>query len=102
MTFSETARNLVNACTCGKMPLLKTQADCGLDGFGGSNPVDVFACYRAAILEDKVTVLDIEKHLSDGQLGEFIMKQESVKRLSCYTRVNGLKSMWTANMSGRT
>ena len=98
MKFRDTANNLVKACNDGKMPLLQTQADCGLDGFGGSNPVEVYTCYRTAILNDGVTALDIERHLRAGTLGEFILSKDNVRRLACYERVNDLKSVWTTNM----
>jgi hypothetical protein len=98
MKLCDTANNLVKACNDGTMPLLRTQADCGLVGFGGSNPVDVYTCYRTAILDDGVTALDIDRHLRTGTLGDFILSQDNVKRLACYDRVNGLKSAWTTNM----
>jgi len=98
MKLCDTANNLVKACNDGTMPLLRTQADCGLDGFGGSNPVDVYTCYRTAILDDGVTALDIDRHLRTGTLGDFILSQDNVKRLECYDRVNGMKSAWTTNM----
>jgi len=89
MKFRDTANNLVKACNDGTMPLLRTQADCGLGGLGGSNPVEVYTCYRTAILDDGVTALDIVRHLRTGTLFEFILYQDNVRRLSCYDRVNG-------------
>ena len=77
------AQELVNACKNNLFPSIATVTRFGLDG---NKPVEIFTCYRCAVLEDGVTARDIESNYSD--ISNFILKRsESVKYLDCYDSV---------------
>ena len=77
------AQELVDACKLNLFPSIATVTRFGLDG---NNPHGVFACYRSAILDDGVTVDDLERNYED--LNTLILRDSaSVSLLECYDSV---------------
>lgn len=77
------AQELVDSCKKNLFPNVATVTRFGLDG---SKPLEIFACYRCAILNDGVTADDIEKIYPD--MNTLILnRSESVRSLECYASV---------------
>lgn len=54
--------DLVHACHNNYFPELSVLTEFGIDGFGGTSPVDVLKCYQLAILHGGVTAEQLEDH----------------------------------------
>ena len=77
------AQELVDACNLNMFPSIATVTRFGLDG---NNPHGVFACYRSAILDDGVTVEELDSNY--GDLNTLILAESaSVRQLECYASV---------------
>jgi hypothetical protein len=55
------ASNLFESCVNNVFPSLHTMSKYGLDGNGGTNPMDILKCYSTAIKEGKLSQEELEK-----------------------------------------
>lgn len=53
--------DLFQSCMEGKFPTLKVMSQFGMDGCGGTNPLDIFNCYKTALKEGKLNIEDLKK-----------------------------------------
>jgi hypothetical protein len=76
------------ACLTDAFPDLATVTKFGLDGYGGTNPIAIFSCYKSAINGDGVTVDDINHAYEHGELNKLILENShSVKYNKYYEPV---------------
>lgn len=75
---------LVESCKNNQLPNIATMTSFGLDGWGGTNPIAVFGCYRAAVMKDGISSEQLDHHKQNGTLNEFILETLSNVKDSCY------------------
>lgn len=79
---------LVESCKNNHLPNIATMTSFGLDGCGGTNPVAIFGCYRAAVNVDGVTAKQLDYHRERGTLNQFILETlPKVKDCEYYEQV---------------
>ena len=79
---------LVESCKNNHFPNIATMTSFGLDGWGGTNPVAIFGCYRTAVNNDGVTADQLDYHRQRGTLNQFILETLSnVKDCEYYEMV---------------
>lgn len=97
------AHSLINACRTNKLPTLKAMSDFGIQNTEGVNPLDIFECYKIAILEDLVDHDELMRALERDCLNHVIMNSPSVKNSAVYCRVvgsgNGIVNGYTRSMN---
>ena len=69
------AEQLVEAVKNNYLPVLEIMCKYGLDGYGGIDPLDVFKCYKIAIVDGGVTAEDIN---ASNNISELILKNRYV------------------------
>jgi hypothetical protein len=77
---------MYKACKMGQFPSIEVMCRYGLSGYRGTNPVNIFDCYRRAI-KDGVTESDLEDAMEKGTLNDLIMKSPSVQSAPYYLKV---------------
>lgn len=81
-------QTLVDACFNNRLPNIETMTAFGLDGWGGTNPIAVFDCYRTAVTKDNVSPKQLDEHLNSGTINKFIMESlPGVKDCKYYEQV---------------
>lgn len=76
---------LVKAIEENIFPSIDVMSRFGLTGYGGTNPLDIFECYRTAVKKDGITAQQLEE---TSNLNELIFTTTfHVKNLDCYERV---------------
>lgn len=65
------AEELYASCNDNVLPSINTMSMFGLAGAGGTNPIDVFTCYRRAF-QNGVTPEQIQRALDDGTISSCI------------------------------
>ena len=79
---------LVESCKNDHLPNIATMTSFGLDGWGGTNPIAIFGCYRTAVNRDGVTAEQLDLHRRKGTLNQFILESLSnVKDCEYYEQV---------------
>jgi len=77
-------------------------SDFGIDGFMGTNSMNIFKCYQEAIENDNINEDQLHIALITNTLNELILSGKHVKRLPCYESVmgmGGIKNIWTENIN---
>ena len=70
----------------GQFPSIGNVCDYGLSGYGGTNPVAIFDCYKSAI-KNGVTEQELENAMKRGTLNETIMKSPNIEKAPYYLEV---------------
>ena len=61
---------LIECCRAGVFPSMDTMSQFGMDGHGGTDPIDIFECYKLAISGDTIMASDLE---GGGSLSTLIL-----------------------------
>ena len=92
------ATELINACKAQQFPSMSIMCRFGIDGWGGTNPIDIYECYRTAVTVGGVTSDDID---GCDDLSRLILNIPSVKNLPGYDRVVAAGGIQISNCDWR-
>jgi hypothetical protein len=77
---------MYKACQMGQFPSIENVCGYGLSGYGGTNPVAIFDCYRSAV-KNGVTEKELETAMKRGTLNETILKSPNIERSPYFLEV---------------